>query len=241
MRTNFLKGSSASKFTSEVLKAGNKRERVGVRDRVAGDGGLRVTLDPAFHVACLRGPVFVDSSAIAPLRVEADSIRRISDHEPRFALAQKKRNVLRACRVAAKDAVLTAEPHVAWPRRRNIRQRWRLVRSLLIHRIAQQHVPPGPLKLLFSRAAKPSSPKVFPNMTVGSTLGDVIRQSRNDASGISGHTQKEWRYAANLLKGALCSASFMAAEKESLQAVPFVLRSDFAADPRGRNFCDFVL
>src|SRR5580700_6232859 len=70
------------------LEAGNQRECL----RPSGTSIAR---------AWLGRTVAVQAGAIAPLRVEFDSIRRICDHQPRLTLADQPRDYSRAGCVAA--------------------------------------------------------------------------------------------------------------------------------------------
>ena len=86
------------------LQAGHQFERVGpICPRIARDRGFGVALAcRLLHVTRASGrPAAVQAGAVAPFRVEFDSVGRVCDHQPRLSVAQEPRHDLRARRIAA--------------------------------------------------------------------------------------------------------------------------------------------
>ncbi len=80
---------------------------------VGRDGGFGVTLGSALHVAGLSRATAIQSSPVAPFRVELNSVGRIGHHQERFALTQKPRPRLQGSlhRHKAPDAECGVSPH----------------------------------------------------------------------------------------------------------------------------------
>src|SRR5579871_3763012 len=77
---------------------------------IPGDRCLIVALCPFLHVARLSRPVTIQSSTIAPFRVELDPVRRVRDHQTWLALAKQPRDDIRAGSIATNDAMIAEHP-----------------------------------------------------------------------------------------------------------------------------------
>jgi hypothetical protein len=120
------------------LQAGHQCERFRpIGARVRGNGRVPVAFGPLLHVARFGRAMFVDTCSIAPLRIELDTVRRISGEQQRCGLAQQPRNVVRAGRITAQQPVGSEEPQVTQARCGNVRKRGSNLRPLFIERIAE--------------------------------------------------------------------------------------------------------
>jgi len=91
-----------------------------------------VPLSPLLHVAGFGRPVAVESSPVAPFGVELNTVRRISNHQTRLALAQEPDDNIRIGGVSAEHSVRPKQPQIPRPGRRRFGKRRRGVGFFLI-------------------------------------------------------------------------------------------------------------
>jgi hypothetical protein len=84
--------------------------------------------------------MLVEASSIPPFRIELDTVGRISDQQLGLVLGEQSRDVFWSGRISAQQAMRTETPQFSQPRHRHFRQRRRLLRFFLVHRIVQKRI-----------------------------------------------------------------------------------------------------
>lgn len=111
--------------------------------RITRNRRLGVTFAALFHVTWLGGAVAIESSTIAPFRVQFDSVRWICNHEPRLPIAKQPGYSFCTRGIAAEHTMRTELPKISRARHRRFWQGRCGVGSLIIFQGQNLSICPG--------------------------------------------------------------------------------------------------